>query len=168
MVNSEKNEKGKQIIKYLFPAIIGIIIAGIIMWLSMPGMMLIVHESRYNSVEETASRLQTAIKANGWTSPPIRDMNKTMADQGVLMDKNVKIVELCNAQYAKDVLMTNPEISTLMPCAWGIYKEKDGKVYIAGMNMKLMGKIFGGNIAQVMGNAVAKDEERILKAVIAE
>ena len=77
-------------------------------------------------------------------------------------------VELCNAKYAKDILMTNPEVSTLMPCAWGVYKGKDGKIYISGMNMGLMGKMFGGNIAKVMGEAVSKDEEQMLKEVIRE
>jgi uncharacterized protein (DUF302 family) len=95
-------------------------------------------------------------------------MNKAMSKHGVNMDKQVRIVELCKAPYAKDVLLTNPEVSTLMPCAWGVYKGEDGKVYIAGMNMGLMGKMFGGNIAKVMGGAVAKDEHNMLKAVIAE
>jgi hypothetical protein len=53
-----------------------------------------------------------------------------------------------------------------MPCAWGVYKGKDGKVYISGMNMGLMGKMFGGNIAKVMGGTVSKDEQAILKNVI--
>jgi uncharacterized protein (DUF302 family) len=65
------------------------VIVAVIVWLSMPGMMLVVHESKYNSVEETCSQLQTAIKANGWTNPPVRDMNKTIAKQGVLMDKEI-------------------------------------------------------------------------------
>jgi len=129
-------------------------------------MMLVVHQSRYDSVAETSAQLKAAIEANGWKSPAIRNMNKTMAKHGIEMDKQVRIVELCNARYAKDVLMTNPEVSTLMPCAWGVYEGKDGKIYISGMNMGLMGKMFGGNIAKVMGGAVSKDEIQILKEVI--
>ena len=95
-------------------------------------------------------------------------MNKAMAKSGVQMDNQVRIVELCNAKYAKDILTTNPEVSTLMPCAWGVYKGKDGKVYISGMNMGLMGKMFGGNIARVMGESVSQDEEKMLGGVIRE
>ena len=76
------------------------------------------------------------------------------------------IVELCKAEYARDVLSTNPEVSTLIPCAWGVYKGDDGNCYITGMNMGLMGKMFGGNIAKVMGASVAKDEKRMLKDTI--
>jgi uncharacterized protein (DUF302 family) len=82
------------------------------------------------------------------------------------MSRQVKIVELCKAEYARDVLSTNPEVSTLMPCAWGVYEGDDGKIYISGMNMGLMGKMFGGNIAKVMGDLVVKDEARILERVI--
>jgi hypothetical protein len=55
-----------------------------------------------------------------------------------------------------------------MPCAWGVYEGDDGRVYITGMNMGLMGKMFGGNIAKVMGGSVSKDEARMLARVIRE
>lgn len=148
--------------------VIGALLVGIIGWLAMPSMMIVKHQSRYDSIEETCNRLKTAIEGNGWSCPGIRDMNQTMAKHGVHMDEQVTIVELCKATYAKDVLMTNPEVSTLMPCAWGVYKAKDGKVYISGMNMGLMGKMFGGNIAKVMGGAVSKDEKQMLKDIIRE
>ena len=166
--NDQKQVWKNRLIPFISGLIVGMVLVGVIVWLSMPGMMLVVHQSRYDSVEETCKQLQAAIEANGWKSPAIRDMNKTMAKHGVLMNKQVKIVELCNAEYAKDVLTTNPEVSTLMPCAWGVYEGDDGKIYISGMNMGLMGKMFGGNIAKVMGGAVSKDEERMLKDVIRE
>jgi len=157
-----------EVILFISGLIIGMILVGIIVWLSMPRMMLVIHESRYNSVEETCKQLKVAIEANGWQCPAIRNMNIAMGEQDVEMEKQVRIVELCNAKYAKDILMTNPEVSTLMPCAWGVYKEKDGKVCISGMNMGLMGKMFGGNIAKVMGSLVSKDEKQMLKDVIRE
>ena len=147
--------------------IIGILIAGVVTWLSMPRMMLVVHKSRYSSVEETCEQLKAAIEANGWRCPAIRNMNMAMKEQGVEMERQVRIVELCKANYAKDILTTNPEVSTLMPCAWGVYEGKDGNVYISGMNMGLMGKMFGGNIAKIMG-LVSKDEKRILRDIIQE
>lgn len=146
--------------------IVGIISAGIIVWLSMPKMMLVTHQSRYQTVEETCQQLKTAIEANGWSCPAIRDMNETISKFGVKMERRLMIVELCKAQYAKDVLSTNPEVSTLMPCAWGVYEGDDKKIYITGMNMGLMGKMFGGNIARIMGGSVAVDEKQMLKNAI--
>jgi uncharacterized protein (DUF302 family) len=161
-----EQRKSNLLIPFVSGLIVGAVLIGVVGVLSMPGMMLAVHQSRYDSVEETCARLKDAIENNGWTCPAIRDMNKSMARHGVQIDRPVRIVELCNAKYAKDVLMTNPEVSTLMPCAWGVYKGDDGKVYISGMNMGLMGKLFGGNIAKVMGGSVSKDEKAMLKDVI--
>ena len=163
--NVQKQEWKNRLITFLSGLIIVMVLVGVIVWLAMPGMMLVVHQSRYDSVVETCQQRKAAIETNGWENPAIRDMNKSMAKHGVQMNKQVKIVELCNAEYTKDVLTTNPEVSTLMPCAWGVYEGDDGKIYISGMNMGLMGKMFGGNIAKVMEEAVSKDEEKMLKGV---
>jgi len=135
-------------------------------WQAMPSMMLNVHQSRYGTVDETCEALRKGIEANGWSCPAVRDMNKSMAVHGVTFARPVRIVELCKAEYAERVLATNPEVSTLMPCAWGVYEGPDGKVYVSGMNMGLMGKMFGGTIAEVMGTDVAADEARILHDVV--
>ena len=146
--------------------IVGVSLTAVIVWLAMPKMMLVTHKSRYQSVEETCQQLKAAVEANGWSCPAIRDMNMTISQKGIQMDRRVMIVELCKAQYAKDVLSTNPEVSTLMPCAWGVYQGNNKNIYITGMNMSLMGKMFGGNIARIMGGSVAVDEKQMLKNVI--
>ena len=146
--------------------IIGMMLTGVIIWLSMPKMMLVTHQSRLQTVEETCEQLKIAIEAAGWSCPAIRDMNMTISQKGIQMDRRIMIVELCKAQYAKDVLSTNPEVSTLMPCAWGVYEGDDKKIYITGMNMSLMGKMFGGNIGRIMRGPVAADEKQMLKKVV--
>jgi uncharacterized protein (DUF302 family) len=146
----------------------GFIVCGSLMFTMMPGMMLSVHQSRFDTVEETCAALEKAVVEAGWVTPATRDMRKSMAKHGVDFAGDVRIVELCKADYAKKVLTTNPEVLTLMPCAWGVYKGADDKVYVSGMNMGLMGKMFGGTIAEVMGGAVAKDEHRMLSTVIVD
>jgi len=155
------------IIFLLIGFVAGAGLLGLIGWQAMPSMMLTVHDSKYSDVDETCEALKTAIEANGWNCPAIRNMNKAMARYGVHFDRPpVRIVELCRADYAERVLTTNPEVSTLMPCAWGVWKGPDGKVYISGMNMGLMGKMFGGVIAEVMGTDVSRDEAKILGQVV--
>ena len=111
-------------------------------------------------------RLQRAIKDAGWVSPGVRNMNKSMAKQGVSFDKQVRLVKMCKAEHAKSVLATDRHVATLMPCVIAVYEGNDGKVYVSSMNMGLMGKMFGGNIAKVMGGAVADKERKILSSVI--
>jgi len=157
--------RGRWILPGLLGLILGVVLTGVVVWQAMPGMMIVEHRSKYG-LDETVSRLQQAIKDAGWVSPGVRDMNKSMAKQGVAFDKQVRIVELCHADHAKSVLSTDPHIATLMPCAIAVYEGDDGKVYVSSMNMGLMGKMFGGNIAKVMGGAVADDERKILSSVI--
>ena len=59
---------------------------------------------------------------------------------------------------------TDPEVSTLMPCAFGVY-ETGGRVHVTGLNTGLMGKLMGGNVARVMGGRVGPDEKKILECL---
>jgi len=158
--------------KRLAPALVGfvlgILVTAIVMWKAMPGMMLTSHVSRFATVEETCDAIQKVVASNdaGWVSPGTRSMTDSIKKHGVAFTKDVRIVELCNAKYAADILTTNPEVSTLMPCAWGVYEGEDGKIHITGMNMSLMARMFGGNIAAVMGGSVAEDEHEILTEVV--
>jgi uncharacterized protein (DUF302 family) len=81
----------------------------------------------------------------------------------------MKILSLCKPVYAYDILKNDNDkrVSAIMPCRIGVYQSENGKVFIAGMNMGLMSKMFGGNIAKVM-SGVAEDEHNILKSVIKE
>jgi uncharacterized protein (DUF302 family) len=88
-----------------------------------------------------------------------------MAKHQVVHESPIRIVELCKAPYAHEVLSEKPELATLMPCAYGVYEGADGKVYISAMNVGLMGKMFGGVVARVMGGQVAHDEHNILQRV---
>lgn len=149
-------------------ALVGVVLVALLGWMLMPGMMITVHESKYADVEKTCAELKQAIETAGWSCPAIRNMNNSMAKHDVAFPRQVRLVELCKADYAHDVLETNSEVSTLMPCAFGVYEGGDGKVYISGMNMGLMGKMFGGRIAEVMGGKVAQDEHQILSSVVAQ
>jgi len=80
----------------------------------------------------------------------------------------VKLVKLCKPEYAKAVLITDRYISTLMPCTFGVWQGDDGKIYISKMNLSLMARLFGGNIARVMGGKVVVDEKKILGGIVAE
>ncbi|MGD9612995.1 MAG: DUF302 domain-containing protein [Kiritimatiellia bacterium] len=141
----------------------GFLAALLLVWGLMKPLMLTTHASPYG-VEETCQRLKASIEANGWRCPAIRDMNAAIEKEGLSLKVPVRIVELCKADYAQDVLETNPEVSTLMPCAFGVY-EQDGRVYVTGLNTGLMGKLMGGNVARVMGGGVGPDEKKILECL---
>ncbi len=136
-------------------------------WQLMPGMMIVTEEGRLG-FDETVAAIEAGAKEKGWSSPGTLHLNRSMAKHGVEMKPQVKIVQLCHPEYAKRVLETDRYVSSLMPCTIAVWEADDGTVRVSKMNTGLMGKLFGGTIAEVMGGPVAADEAAILSEVVKE
>jgi len=167
--NEEQTTKGPGKKPYLIGALVGLVVGAILcgaaVVVAMPKMMVVTQESELG-FDETVAALESAIAEQGWVVSTVMDMNKSMAKHGVDFGPRVKVIKLCNAQYAQSVLTTDRHISTLMPCTFSVWEGDDGKVYLSRMNMSLMAKMFGGNIADVMGGRVAKDERAMLSEIV--
>jgi len=154
--------------EYLFGGVgflAGIIIMGIIMFLSAPGIMMLEDEAKYG-FDETYEKLMKSVKDHKWKAPKIHDLQKTMKKYGHDV-RPVKVIELCHPDHAAKILKESGEriVSSLMPCRVAIYEKSDGKVYVSRMNSGLMASTFGGIIADVMDTA-AKENEVILEAIL--
>ena len=157
--------KLKEIAKLGGAFIAGMFFAGVVGVLLMPAMMI--HEYPSNQdVDQTVATLTKSIEKHGWSVAGVQDMNKAMSKHGVKFAQPVRLIKLCKAEYAAEVLADAPFVSCLMPCTIGVYRKADGKTYIAKMNTELMGKLFGGTIARVMGAKVSQDEQKILAPVL--
>ncbi|MBN2315807.1 MAG: DUF302 domain-containing protein [Sedimentisphaerales bacterium] len=146
---------------------VGFLLCGVLGFTAMPSLMIVTAESNLG-FDETVEALEKRISEHGWViagEKPI-DMNKSMAKHGVTFEPRVKLIKLCKAEYAKSVLTTDRHVSTMMPCTFSVWEGDDGKVYLSKMNMGLMAKMFGGNIAEVMGEKVAHDEEEMLRGLL--
>lgn len=146
--------------------VIGFVLCVLIMFSAMPSMMIVIKECKLG-FNETVAELEKRIPQNGWVIPggkPI-DMNQSMAKHGIEFMPRVKLIKLCKAQYAKSVLTTDRHVFCLMPCIMAVWEGDDGKTYLSEMNMVLMAKMFGGNIAKVMGGKVVKDEVAMLEGL---
>lgn len=144
--------------------ILGTVVAALaIVWI-MPSMMIVTEPSKLD-FDQTVNTIKTAMDAEGWASPGTIDLNQSLAKHGESLEPRVQVVQLCKAPYAADVLTTDRYVSCLMPCAISVWEADDGQVYVSKMNTGLMGKLFGGNIAKVMGTHVAREEQRILATV---
>ncbi len=144
---------------------IGILITIFLMILVMPGMMIVVKESRFG-FDETVARIETGIQEIGWNSPGTMFINQALKQHDVTFSPRVKIIQLCQAKYAKSVLTTDRYLSCLMPCSIAVWEDDKGKVFVSKMNTGLMGTLFGGNVAKIMGHQVSKDERRLLKDIV--
>ena len=131
----------------------------------MPGMTIVTEQSHLG-FDETISALGKAITDQEWISRCTTDMQASLEKHGQEFPHRVKIIELCQPQYAADILATDRYVACLMPCSTAVREVDDGKVYISKMNTGLTGRMFGGNIAEVMGNKVSRDEAAILAPVL--
>ena len=159
--------KKSMVLSALVGVVVGIFVMVGIMFFTMPSMMLLEDQSKYD-FDTTVEKLEEAIEDNGWKVVIIHDMQETLAEFGhdVL---DVKIFEICSSRHSARILVLDDEriVSALMPCRVAIYKKSNGNTYISRMNSSLMAIPMGGVIADVMGLAAA-ETEAILEVIIKE
>ena len=149
--------------------VVGFVLCGAVVFAAMPSLMIVTTESKLG-FDQTVAALEKRIPEHGWVmsgGQPI-DMNKSMAKHGVNFEPRVKLMKLCKAEYAKSVLTTDRHVSTMMPCTFSVWEGDNGKVCLSRMNMALMARMFGGNIARIMGGKVVHDEEKMLEGLLKE
>ncbi len=145
--------------------VLGVGLAALAVWQLMPGMMIVTHESRLG-FDETVAAIEAGAEAKGWASPGTLRLDKSLAKHGVPFEPRVAVFQLCHPRYAERVLTSDRWASSLMPCAISVWEADDGRVQVSKMNTGLMGTLFGGTIAEVMGGPVARDEAAILANVV--
>lgn len=136
-------------------AVIGIVLAA-------PGLMILEHRSPYD-VKGTVQTIVSNATNQGWKVSKIYDFQKSLARPGEAQLAPIQVVELCQPDYARDLLRAgkNRFVATMMPCAVAVYEKEDGHVYVASMNVGLMGRLFGGDIQATM-DRVGRDDAKIL------
>lgn len=141
----------------------GILLTGITTKKVMPKMMLHEKESPLD-YQETVTHLERVITNSGWVISRKIDMQKSIARYGKAIPE-VTIIKICQADYAEKILNTDEAmyVSVMMPCSIAVYRKSDGKTYVSTMNTGLMGKLFGGVVASVMGGPVAADEKKFME-----
>ena len=144
---------------------LGMIVAVGAAWVVMPALMLNVGSSRL-TFDETVAAIQQAAAEQGWVVAGTRDLQRSLAKHGRPFGRRVKVIELCHSDYAHRVLTDRRELSALMPCSIAVYEGDDGAVHVSRMNSGLMGRMFGGSVAEIMGKHVATDVEAILAKVL--
>lgn len=145
-------------------ALVGMTLMGLIVWFTMPSLMLIKHKSN-RSYDDTVAVLNEALqKKQDWRVLAINDYQKSTAAFGAM--ERVGSMTICNPRYASKILSedANRGVTAFMPLAIGVYEDKKGQVYVSQLNLGLMGMMFGGTIADVMGMA-GKDLNEVVASV---
>ena len=143
----------------LIGVVIGITFTGIVGWQMAPSLMLKETKSPYNA-EKTVEAIQANAKSRGWVIPSVTPIHQSIKKHTGHELPPVYLVNICKGEYAYNILKEdqNKVVSVFMPCTISVYEKTDGHAYIGSMNAGLLGKMFGGTVAEIMGEKVADDQ----------
>jgi uncharacterized protein (DUF302 family) len=145
---------------------LGFAVAALLLIFAMPKLMFVTRKSRF-SFADTIEKLEEAIVDNRWGHRGTWLIHNDLRQKNIDFKPRIANVDLCKAPYAADILREekNRFLSSLMPCSFSVWEDNKGQVYISSMNTGLMGRIFGGLVAKIMGRYVAAEEHSILNSV---
>ena len=147
-----------------FPSIVigfvaGITVAGVFAGYMAPSLILKETKSLYNA-EKTVEVIQANAKSRGWVIPSVTPIHKSIKNHTGHELPPIYLVNICKGEYAYNILKEdqNKIVSVFMPCTISVYEKTDGHAYIGSINAGLLGKMFGGTVAEIMGDKVADDQ----------
>jgi uncharacterized protein (DUF302 family) len=116
------------------------------------------------SVEQAVADLQAATVRHKFGVLHIHNLQETMKKKGVDFPNACQILEICNPQNAKDVLMEDMELNMALPCRVSVYSD-NGKTKIGMIRPTVMLKSLSDSpkLAQI-----AKEVEDTIIAMIEE
>ncbi len=126
-----------------------------------PAPMIIEVESPY-SYQETLSRFNENVKKFGWKVPKKYDWVKMLKNKGEIGGPMV-MYELCKPNHAFALLQNDAykHLSVMMPCATSFYQKRNGKTYVAYLNVEMIATMYGGEIAEIATKA-GSDRNQVL------
>ncbi len=118
---------------------------------------------------ESGKNFDAAVKAveqksaeKGFRVLHTHDVAATLTEKGFPRDP-LKIVEVCNAKYASEVLKKDIKIALMLPCPISVYTEK-GKTFISTMLPTVLADFYPN--AGIQG--VAAEVEKAVLAIVNE
>jgi len=136
-------------------------------WFTMPQLMLVDRLSSHG-YEETMALLGTRLGSQeDWRVLAVNDYQQATAAFAAI--PRAGSVNVCNPRYASRILATDTDrgVTAFMPLAIGVYEDGQGRVHVSRLNVALVGRLFGGTIAEVMADA-AGDLEAAVASVTTE
>ncbi len=127
--------------------------------------LLIEIESPY-SFDETLEKIEINARSEGWKVPKKWkvDFQKNFLRVTDIDIGPSKVIKMCEPFAAANIMVKdeNKQLAAMMPCTIAVYVKSNGKTYISMMNLKLIGQMFGGDVAK-MTSELGPQMEAMLK-----
>ena len=112
--------------------------------------------------DDAVTAVQARAQENGFSVLHIQDVKATLCAKGFDRDP-LKIIEICNAKSASQLLEKNVKISLMLPCPISVYVEK-GKTYICALRPRMVTDLYPG--AEI--KAIADEVDRAIIKIVDE
>lgn len=114
------------------------------------------------SFEEVVEAIQRRAAENGFRVLHTHDVAATLAEKGFPREP-LKIIEICNAKYASQVLDKDVKVSLMLPCPISVYVQA-GKTYLSTLLPTSITEFF----PQAGIEALASEVESVVLKIISE
>jgi uncharacterized protein (DUF302 family) len=112
--------------------------------------------------EEAVARVSAKAVELGFRVLHVHDFAATLVEKGFLCEPT-KVIEICNAKYASQVLDKDVRISLMLPCPISVYF-RDGRTHISTMLPSLLGQFY----PQAGIEAIAEEVEKAVVRIVNE
>lgn len=127
--------------------------------------LIIEHVSPFN-VTLTVEKLIEAAQQREWQNPAVHNLQQSLAKSGKEV-MPVQVIEICKPEFSGRMLELSDEriVSVMMPCRISVYEKRDGKTYVAMLNMESMASGLPPSTIEPIRNA-NKESLEIVKSVV--
>lgn len=106
------------------------------------------------SFDDAVGAIEQKAAEKGFRVLHTHDFARTLAEKGFVREP-LKLVEICNARYANDVLNKNVSVALMLPCPIAVYT-KDGKTFISTMRPSVLADFYPDSEIEDIAAAVEK------------
>lgn len=92
----------------------------------------------------------------------VHDVQATLAEKGFTREP-LKIIEVCNAKFAHQVLAKDMKIGLFLPCKINVYTE-GGKTFLSAIRPAAMPQFFPGSGIE----AIAQEVDKVITSIVDE
>jgi len=114
------------------------------------------------TVDEAVAAIEAKTQEKGFRVLHIHNVEATLAAKGFTIEP-MKIIEICNAKFASQVLAKDKKISLMLPCPISVFVE-GGNTYISALRPRVLADYYpGAGIEEIAGEV-----ERIVISIVEE
>ena len=101
------------------------------------------------SVDVLRADLEEALKTRGFGVLTEINVLEVMKNKGVDFNRDIRILGICNPNYAKKALLANEDVAIMLPCTVVIYGRDAGSTLKLGRPTALVNMFSGESLAEL-------------------